>query len=109
MQDAGLYTHQRTLDIRFVDDELALHKQGRIRGSAFAITNKQYTQMSTIGSQVPVPKIIGMKRVMSVDDTTEMQSAVGGSKSREGSKHGGGAVPFTPQLSTTIIPPPPAS
>jgi hypothetical protein len=23
MQDAGLYTHQRTLDIRFVDDELA--------------------------------------------------------------------------------------
>jgi hypothetical protein len=40
MQDAGLYTHQRTLDIRFVDDELVLHKQGRIRGSAFAITNR---------------------------------------------------------------------
>jgi gentisate 1,2-dioxygenase len=36
MQDAGLYTHQRTLDIRFVDDELALHRAGRIRGSAFA-------------------------------------------------------------------------
>ncbi|KAH8053321.1 hypothetical protein JL722_9545 [Aureococcus anophagefferens] len=34
MQDAGLYTHQRTLDIRFVDDELALHRGGRIRGSA---------------------------------------------------------------------------
>lgn len=33
--DAGLYTFQRTLDIRFVDDELELHKQGRIRGSAF--------------------------------------------------------------------------
>ena len=36
MQDAGLYTHQRTLDIRFVDDELELHKAGKIRGSAFA-------------------------------------------------------------------------
>lgn len=33
--DAGLYTFQRTLDIRFVDDEIELHKQGRIRGSAF--------------------------------------------------------------------------
>ena len=68
MQDAGLYTHQRTLDIRFVDDELALHRAGRIRGSAFAITNKQYTDMSLIGSQVPVPKVLGMKRVMSVDN-----------------------------------------
>ena len=26
MQDAGLYTHQRTLDIRFVDDEIELHR-----------------------------------------------------------------------------------
>ena len=25
-------THQRTLDIRFVDDELAWHKAGKIRG-----------------------------------------------------------------------------
>ena len=93
MQDAGLYTHQRTLDIRFVDDELALHKAGRIRGSAFAITNKQYTNMSIIGSQVPVPKVLGMKRVLSVDDTTEMQSGVGGAAanggaSRESSRHG---------------------
>jgi gentisate 1,2-dioxygenase len=71
MQDAGLYTHQRTLDIRFVDDELALHKAGRIRGSAFAITNRQYTEMSAIGSVVPVPKVIGMKRVMSVDDNAQ--------------------------------------
>ena len=47
MQDAGLYTHQRTLDIRFVDDELALHRGGRIRGSAFAVTNKQYTDIQT--------------------------------------------------------------
>ena len=38
-------THQRTLDIRFVDDELALHKTGRIRGSSFAVTNKQYTEI----------------------------------------------------------------
>lgn len=45
MQDAGLYTHQRTLDIRFVDDELALHRTGRIRGSSFAVTNKQYTEI----------------------------------------------------------------
>tara|TARA_B110000977_G_scaffold170561_3_gene221413 strand:+ start:3110 stop:4045 length:936 start_codon:yes stop_codon:yes gene_type:complete len=67
MQDAGLYTHQRTLDIRFVDDELALHRAGRIRGSAFAITNKQFSDMTKIGSQVPVPKVLGMKRVMSVE------------------------------------------
>ena len=33
MQDAGLYTHQRTLDIRFVDDEIELHRNGKIRGS----------------------------------------------------------------------------
>ena len=74
MQDAGLYTHQRTLDIRFVDDELALHRAGRIRGSAFAITNRQYTDMSLIGSQVPVPKVLGMKRVMSVDNASRDSS-----------------------------------
>lgn len=34
MQDAGLFTHQRTLDIRFVDDELELHRNGKIRGSS---------------------------------------------------------------------------
>jgi gentisate 1,2-dioxygenase len=45
IQDAGLYTHQRTLDIRFADDEIALHKQGRIRGTAFNITNKQYLEV----------------------------------------------------------------
>jgi hypothetical protein len=44
IQDAGLYTHQRTLDIRFADDEIALHRQGRIRGTAFNITNKQYLE-----------------------------------------------------------------
>jgi len=33
IQDAGLYTHQRTLDIRFVDDELEHHARGIIRGS----------------------------------------------------------------------------
>lgn len=68
MQDAGLYTHQRTLDIRFVDDELALHKEGKIRGSAFAVTNKQYTEMSHIGSQVPIAKMTGMKRVLSIEN-----------------------------------------
>jgi len=46
IQDAGLYTHQRTLDIRFVDDELKLHRAGRIRGSAFNITNNAYIKMS---------------------------------------------------------------
>ena len=85
MQDAGLYTHQRTLDIRFVDDELALHRAGRIRGSAFAITNRQYTDMSLIGSQVPVPKVLGMKRVMSVDDTSTRSS---GKNTPENSAHG---------------------
>jgi gentisate 1,2-dioxygenase len=52
VQDAGLYTHQRTLDIRFVDDELKLHSAGRIRGSAFNITNKAYTEMVKIGAKV---------------------------------------------------------
>ena len=45
IQDAGLYTHQRTLDIRFADDEIALHREGRIRGTAFNITNKQYLEV----------------------------------------------------------------
>jgi gentisate 1,2-dioxygenase len=75
VQDAGLYTHQRTLDIRFVDDELELHKAGRIRGSAFAITNKAYTEMAEIGAQVLVPTnstdkssgVSPFKRVISVD------------------------------------------
>jgi gentisate 1,2-dioxygenase len=57
MQDAGLYTHQRTLDIRFVDDELALHRAGKIRGSAFAVTCKQYTDMVDVGAQVPHSKV----------------------------------------------------
>ena len=47
MQDAGLYTYQRTLDIRFVDDELALHRAGKIRGSAFTLTEAQYAEMAT--------------------------------------------------------------
>ena len=67
MQDAGLYTHQRTLDIRFVDDELALHRAGKIRGSAFAVTCKQYTEMVDVGAQVPHGKMEGMKRVWKVE------------------------------------------
>jgi gentisate 1,2-dioxygenase len=67
MQDAGLYTHQRTLDIRFVDDELALHKAGKIRGSAFAVTCRQYTEMVELGAQVPHEKKTGMKRVWSAE------------------------------------------
>ena len=42
MQDAGLYTFQRTLDIRFVDDELKNHQNNRIRGTAFKVSNKEY-------------------------------------------------------------------
>ena len=67
MQDAGLYTHQRTLDIRFVDDEITLHAEGKIRGSAFAVTNKQYLELSHVGGSVPNPKGQGMKRVLSVE------------------------------------------
>lgn len=52
IQDAGLYTHQRTLDIRFVDDELNLHAAGRIRGSAFAITDKQYAEMKKMPEMI---------------------------------------------------------
>ena len=68
MQDAGLYTHQRTLDIRFVDDEIALHAEGKIRGSAFAVTNKQYLQLAQVGGSVPTPNgEAAMKRVLSVE------------------------------------------
>lgn len=70
MQDAGLYTHQRTLDIRFVDDELELHRAGKIRGSAFAVTCKQYTDMVDVGAQVPHCKMAGKKRVFSVEEST---------------------------------------
>ena len=48
MQDAGLYTYQRTLDIRFVDDEVMNLKNGRIRGAAYEVTNKQYTQLACL-------------------------------------------------------------
>ena len=65
IQDAGLYTHQRTLDIRFVDDELALHASGRIRGSAFTVTNKQYTEMQALGGLEP--KTARVKRVLSAE------------------------------------------
>ena len=50
IQDAGLFTHQRTLDIRFVDDELALHHSGRIRGSAFVVSDKQFTEMKRLSN-----------------------------------------------------------
>jgi gentisate 1,2-dioxygenase len=77
MQDAGLYTHQRTLDIRFVDDELELHRSGKIRGSAFAVTCKQYTDMVEVGAQVPHEKQVGMKRVWSVEKNAEEKDAKG--------------------------------
>ena len=47
MQDAGLFTHQRTLDIRFVDDEVGLHLAGRIRGTALTLTDEQYANITT--------------------------------------------------------------
>ena len=73
MQDAGLYTHQRTLDIRFVDDEIALFAAGKIRGSAFAVTNKQYTQLAEFGGKVPQPRGAGLfKRELSVECMTSM-------------------------------------
>lgn len=71
MQDAGLYTHQRTLDIRFVDDELELYRRGRIRGSAFAITNEQYVKMSGLGPVVP-PDSADIRRNMSADCLTNL-------------------------------------
>lgn len=65
IQDAGLYTHQRTLDIRFVDDELALHSAGRIRGSAFAVTDKQLTELHALGGLEPNKARV--KRVLSAE------------------------------------------
>mmetsp|Transcript_8333 Transcript_8333/g.15291 ORF Transcript_8333/g.15291 Transcript_8333/m.15291 type:complete len:441 (+) Transcript_8333:91-1413(+) len=37
MQDAGLYTHQRTLDIRFVEEEAARLKSGVNRGATLGV------------------------------------------------------------------------
>jgi hypothetical protein len=65
IQDAGLYTYQRTLDIRFVDDELALHAAGRIRGSAFAVNDKQFTEMHALGGLEP--RTARIKRVASTE------------------------------------------
>eukprot|EP00218_Dolichomastix_sp_CCMP3274_P006679 CAMPEP_0170143230 /NCGR_PEP_ID=MMETSP0033_2-20121228/9667_1 /TAXON_ID=195969 /ORGANISM="Dolichomastix tenuilepis, Strain CCMP3274" /LENGTH=406 /DNA_ID=CAMNT_0010379663 /DNA_START=13 /DNA_END=1233 /DNA_ORIENTATION=+ len=48
MQDAGLYTQQRTLDIRFVDAEVDNLKEGRIRGSAFTTTDAEYDELKDI-------------------------------------------------------------
>lgn len=50
MQDAGLYTNQRTLDIRFVDDELRNMEAGVNRGAAFEVTAEQYNRLA---SKVP--------------------------------------------------------
>ena len=40
-QDAGLYTYQRTLDIRFVDEEVRNAKEGKIWGSSFTLKRKE--------------------------------------------------------------------
>ena len=45
IQDAGLYTYQRTLDIRFVDDEINNHANGKIRGSTFIMNDEEYNIM----------------------------------------------------------------
>ena len=45
IQDAGLYTYQRTLDIRFVDDEINNHANGKIRGSTFVMNEEEYNTM----------------------------------------------------------------
>jgi gentisate 1,2-dioxygenase len=34
LQDAGLVTHQRILDIRFAPDEMQQHKEGRLTGTS---------------------------------------------------------------------------
>jgi gentisate 1,2-dioxygenase len=39
VQDAGLYTHQRTLDIRFAPDEMGLLKNGTSRGATLPPTD----------------------------------------------------------------------
>ena len=44
--------------------------------------------MSLIGSQVPVPKVLGMKRVMSVEDTSRVTSGKSGKNTPENSTHG---------------------
>jgi len=73
VQDAGLYTHQRTLDIRFVDDELALHRAGRIRGSSFAVDNRDYLEMVAVGARVDASvqstdKDTGLRRVFTTPE-----------------------------------------
>jgi len=47
MQDAGLYTHQRTLDIRFVDEEVRNARKGLVWGSSFSLKRKQRNESYT--------------------------------------------------------------
>ena len=56
-----------------MDDELELHKQGKIRGSAFSVTNKQYINMVEMGAKVPIPrgKDSSMKRSYSREHMTD--------------------------------------
>ena len=54
-----------------MDDELELHRSGKIRGSSFTVTCKQYTDMVEVGAQVPHEKQVGMKRVWSVEKGVE--------------------------------------
>ena len=77
-----------------MDDELALHAAGKIRGSAFAVTNKQYTEMVDVGAQVPHGKVAGMKRVWSVEAVDEAEEVLhGGGSLGAGGRGGGEAKP----------------
>lgn len=56
MQDAGLYTHQRTLDIRFVDEEVRNARNGMVWGSSFSLKRKQRYESYTDIRASPDPE-----------------------------------------------------
>ena len=50
---------------------------GKIRGSAFAVTNKQYLHMVERGATVPHARVAGMKRVWSMQEVEEEDPSSG--------------------------------
>lgn len=59
VQDAGLLTHQRVLDIRFVDEEIALIKQGMSRGVTYKCVRATHrTAPPCDGCAAPWPSVV---------------------------------------------------
>jgi gentisate 1,2-dioxygenase len=59
IQDAGLYTHQRTLDIRFVEDEAERLQKGINRGATLDIGKEQQGESQEVVKAGARPLVAG--------------------------------------------------